>query len=144
MKETLSVKSTQDWLRELSEASEKLMQAFEREQVARMEAERRCAQVEAEQAQVADLKAQVADLEASLLEAMQEAEQAREEATAAQEALMVARQEADLREDAQRDSDHQSTYNSQSNQDQGSIRITPDFIDGLVNEIDACLMKLKQ
>lgn len=134
------MKSTQDWLRELSEASEKLMQSFQREQEARMEAERRWAQVEAEQAQVADLKTQVAGLEASLLEAMQEAEQAREEAIAAQKA----KREAEQREDEQRDSDRQSTYSSQSNQDQGSIRITPDFIDGLVNEIDACLMKLKQ
>jgi peptidoglycan hydrolase CwlO-like protein len=144
MKESLSVKSTQDWLRELSEASEKLMAAFQREKSARMEAERRWAQVEAEQAQVEELKAQVAGLEASLLEAMQEAEQARREASEAQKALVAAQQEATLREDEQRDSDRQSTYNSQSNQDQETIRMTPDFIDGLVNEIDACLMKLKQ
>lgn len=144
MKETLSVKSTQDWLRELSEASETLMAAYQREREARLAAERQRAQVEEEQAQVTDLKARVAELEASLLEAMQEAEQAQEQAKAAQDAWAAAQQEADLRQNAQQDSDRQSTYHSQSNQDQESIRITPDFIDSLVNEIDACLMKLKQ
>jgi len=137
------VKSTQDWLRELSEASEILMSAFEREKAARLNAESERARLASEQEQVALLQAQVLDLKAQLTEAKVEAEQAQFAKMAAEDALAQAKEAADLGMSSQQDSDHQSPSTTQSNQDRGSIRITPEFIDDLVNEIDACLMKLK-
>jgi hypothetical protein len=120
-KETLSVKSTQIWLQELSEAAEKMIEALQRERALREEAEAR--------------GMRIAELEEALLSAKARAEQAEQDALKWKaEAELAAQQATEV---------SQTQYSSPSS-NRGAIEIAPEFIDKLVSEIDACLMKLKQ
>lgn len=98
-----------------------MIEALRRERAARKEAEERLGKV--------------AEMEDALLEAEARAEQAEQDALKWKaEAELAAQQVSEV---------NQSQYSSPPS-NRGAIEIAPEFIDSLVSEIDACLMKLKQ
>ena len=138
------MKSTQEWLWELSEASENLVEAFQREKALREAAEARLDASEQAQHETGALNAKIAELEIALAVSQKEAEHLRNEMKSHPLSRETARSEAPTELHSGQASQIGTSHSSpQFNPDAGTIEITPEFIDSLVEEIDACLMKLK-
>lgn len=138
------MKSTQEWLRELSEASENLVEAFQREKALREAAETQLNASEHAQHESGTLNAKIAELETALAASQKEAENLRNEMKSHPFTRETSGPEAPTELHSEQASQIGTSHTSpQFIPDSGTIEITPEFIDGLVEEIDACLMKLK-